>query len=140
MSNRKYVEISKLVKSLETVGYNQNRPDSNYDDGFRAGLRKAARMLSDEPAADVAPVIHARWVRGEELKRLTGKDVDMDFLPIKESNYYCTNCHDTAIFGSVDGNSWDDFVDGYPDLDYFKTIYCPYCGAKMDAKEPSDKE
>ena len=58
----KYVEISKLAKSLNEVAYCNAAPDSAYSEGFRAGLRKSVRMLRDEPSADVVPVIHARWL------------------------------------------------------------------------------
>lgn len=57
------------------------------------------------PSADVTPVVHARWV----------KPVPGDGDPC------CSECKAKQLY--------------LPYVGYFYSKYCPYCGAKMDAKE-----
>ncbi len=60
-------------------------------------------------AADVAPVVHARWITEDNTEGYTGDP-------------RCTACK-----GLLDGEA----VYGYtPGVDSF--FYCPNCGAKMD--------
>lgn len=62
-----------------------------------------AAMFADRiPAADVAPVVHARWVQ----------DADGD--------WYCTNC-DEVVAICESGRERT-----------YRKLYCPNCGAKMD--------
>ena len=56
------------------------------------------------PAADVAPVVHARWVKDEE------------------GEWSCTNCRETVAI-----------CDSGRERTYRKP-YCPNCGAKMDGE------
>lgn len=85
------------------------------------------RVFSDEkPAdrtailevqsADVAPVVHGRWV--------FGKDLPDSFGSINKNKYhlYCSECRNQAFNNSTDNDC--DF-----DMD---TPFCPWCGAKMD--------
>lgn len=58
------------------------------------------------PAADVAPVVHARWVKDEE------------------GEWSCTNCLETVAI-----------CDSGRERTYRKP-YCPNCGAKMDGESP----
>ena len=55
------------------------------------------------PAADVAPVVHARWYLNEDRK------------------WACTNCDGLAIQHPDEPDKWQALTD-----------YCPNCGAKMD--------
>ena len=68
------------------------------------------------PAADVAPVVHGRWV--------FGKDLPDSFGSINKNKYhlYCSECRNQAFNKSTDNDC--DF-----DMD---TPFCPWCGAKMD--------
>lgn len=76
-------------------------PDAHYP-GWYAGL------LENLPAADVAPVVHGRWVPVDEVP------------PCGE--WRCMACGNTRIF--VWDMSTDDMRDCY--------VYCPNCGARMD--------
>lgn len=71
------------------------------------------------PAADVAPVVHGRWVFGKDL-------VD-SFGSINKNKYhlYCSECRNQAFNKTVDND---------PDFDV-DTPFCPWCGAKMDKEE-----
>lgn len=65
-------------------------------------------ILCDIPAADVAPVVHGRWVMTEFVSEDTGI----------WWSWYCSNCGNKYI--------------GLGKLDVLKYKYCPTCGAKMD--------
>ena len=77
MNEKKYVEVNDLLKHL---------PDEPYKGAIR-------RVLHQAPAADVAPVIHARWVNTHS---------DSEFVQCSLCKYpvyaawnvtsYCPNC------------------------------------------------
>lgn len=69
---------------------------------------KSARALKKIPAADVAPVVHGRWISWEEAG---------NFVPSPD-RHECSVCHDAAQV----------LVNGFELL----SDYCPHCGAKMD--------
>ena len=71
-------------------------------------FEKAAQILEKLPAADVAPVVHGRWISWEELG---------NFVPSPD-RHECSVCHDAAQV----------LVNGFELL----SDYCPSCGAKMD--------
>lgn len=60
------------------------------------------------PAADVAPVVHGRWISWEKAG---------NFVPSPD-RHECSVCHDAAQV----------LVNGFELL----SDYCPKCGAKMD--------
>lgn len=68
-------------------------------------FEKAAQMLEKLPAADVAPVVHGRWV-----VRFDG--------PYKRRRCYCSHCGKHSGVGGIAQNQ--------------EKPYCPNCGAKMD--------
>lgn len=70
-----------------------------------ATMIDAKRLLAEMPAADVAPVVHGKWVPSEG---------NPGFL-------VCSACGDCYVVDEwVDGRKWQ---------------YCPACGAKMDGKD-----
>lgn len=64
--------------------------------------------INSIPAADVAPVVHGRWISWEEAG---------NFVPSPD-RHECSVCHDAAQV----------LVNGFELL----SDYCPNCGAKMD--------
>lgn len=62
-------------------------------------------MIGKQPSADVAPVVHGKWLEVEEL--------------FGDIHWKCSAC----------GIEWC-FIDGTPEEN--GTHYCPNCGAKMD--------
>lgn len=64
------------------------------------------------PAADVAPVVHSKWIR-----------TDYD-----EAEWLCMNCKESLCLA-------DAMVDPIEDA---KLFYCPNCGAKMDGGAEDD--
>lgn len=65
-------------------------------------------------AADVAPVVHGRWISWEEAG---------NFVPSPD-RHECSVCHDAAQV----------LVNGFELL----SDYCPNCGAKMDGGADND--
>lgn len=80
-------------------------------DGQPRAIRRAAKIVADFPAADVAPVRHGWW-------QIT------DAYP---HNVYCSECH--KRFAQTHWAVWEDGS--------LPREYCPNCGAKMD-KESED--
>ena len=74
-------------------------------------FKKAAQMLEKLPAADVAPVRHAKWVLIDECVN---------------EGVYCSNCH-KKIYRAEYANQ------------KVKSNFCPNCGAKMDEEVSNDK-
>lgn len=68
----------------------------------------AMGIIKEIPAADVAPVVHGRWISWEEAG---------NFVPSPD-RHECSVCHDAAQV----------LVNGFELL----SDYCPGCGAKMD--------
>ena len=93
MAEKEYIEREKLNDMLEDFCVNE----SFYD------------VLQTIPAADVAPVRHAKWAYG----KLHG-----------QSGYYCSECG--TGFADINPNA---------ELIAKSHDYCPKCGAKMDGGE-----
>ena len=104
-----YIEREALMIALckEIIG------DGDYYNGKDDMQDQIRDMVSQFPAADVAPVRHGRWLHTEEP--LGWKDVDC---------MECSACHDSWIIG-------EDYC--FDDMPLWN--YCPSCGAKMDGCE-----
>ncbi len=74
-----------------------------------ATMADAKREIADMSAADVAPVVHARWE--DSIDEWFGTDV-----------YTCSKCRESYVL-----------VEGTPKENLWH--YCPNCGAKMDGKD-----
>lgn len=79
-----------------------------FADIFCNGLWSAIELIEDAPAADVAPIVHGRWIT---KKAATGKEYTI-----------CSAC-DCAVYYTMAG--------GLAPLDIRNAKYCPNCGAKM---------
>ena len=92
----------KRIKEVYCVGCN------SYN-GVRCracGTGDAIDIIEDAPAADVAPVVHGRWIR-----------------PHWKNNNYCCDCSECGGEAMHRDYQWN--KNGvYP--------ICPHCGAKMD--------
>ena len=67
------------------------------------------KILNQFPAADAVPVRHGRW----------------------DDDHKCTVCRKQALCEEKP----DPYAYGLLTLFYVDSVYCPNCGAKMDAKE-----
>lgn len=68
------------------------------------------------PAADVAPVVHGRWMPVYESEMTGWNPAFAGQDPI--GGYICSNCKHEAIFDCND--------------EYVLSDFCPNCGARMD--------
>ena len=80
--------------------------NKRYTEGWNDCLMRIKSMVSSAPAADVAPVKHARWHRSY-LKW------PWALFKIKNTYCFCTNCMCVVKAKEI-------------------TKYCPECGARMD--------
>lgn len=79
----------------------------------------ANRLIDSIRAADVAPVVHGRWIFGKDLPYSWGQ------TPKNKYHLYCSECLEQAFNRSEDND---------PDFDV-DTPYCPNCGARMGGDE-----
>lgn len=70
-------------------------------------------VICNAPSIDVAPVVHANWVKDDE------------------GHTRCSNCMERLPF--VHCYSDVTYVEWYEEIE--ETMYCPHCGAKMDEQE-----
>lgn len=91
----KYIELETAIEGMWARLY----------DGSITGPEATEKYLRSLPAADVAPVVHARWEPREDAPGFVR----------------CSACRDCNVY--------DDWLDGK------KWQYCPQCGAKMDLTE-----
>lgn len=77
-----------------------------YDKAHKGPPGRARKLIAEAPAADVAPVVHGRWIRYHEA------DLGWD-----EYGYRCSECK----MEIEDKDFWDMFKKR-----------CPNCGVRMD--------
>ena len=98
--------MAEYIDKNATVGILEAMSRSTDCECIKKRLEKAAKRISAIPAADVAPVVHARWMHSRY------EDCSEQFELVK-----CSQCNHEAYamaFYVRGGN------------------YCPACGAKMD--------
>lgn len=101
----RYADLDALEKELnERLAFLRER-NGNYDQ-YTDGFDEAVDRVENFPAADVAPVVHARFIETERPIR-DGKS--------KVYGWECTACKRFTRSPFVD--SWN---------------FCPNCGAKME--------
>ena len=99
----KYVDAEALKAKLRQVYY----------DDFNRDLLSV--IIDDTPAADVAPVMHGRWVRASGM-----------MPPEAFGVYECSLCGWTQDYH-------------IPTRLRQKTPYCPWCGAKLEGNDNADQ-
>ena len=85
---------------------------ANDKDKHRRTWAKAICVLHDMPAADVAPVVHGRWVEQRHT------------FDLPSGGGTCTGTYPTCSLCGA-------FETGL----HLRTAYCPNCGAKMDKED-----
>lgn len=99
-----HIARERALEILNDIGGCGAEPGS-YTAGWDEAINAAYEAIQSEPAADVASVVHGRWIRFKE--------------PDSETGYIHMRC-------SVCSAYWSD----PSHADHFR--YCPNCGAKMD--------
>lgn len=112
MTMAEYIKREATIKAIvDSRNRYYNSASNQYLVGRCDGLDIAAGLLRVAPAADVAPVVHARWIYVEETLATS-------------SGYCCSACRRPRWLS--------------PDVpEVFK--YCPNCGAKMDGGDSDAK-
>lgn len=104
-----YISREATVQKIKQIGA------ENYSGMYaNIGMTHAAQIVKFMPAADVAPVVHGRWV-AEENESISKRN-----RLIKYKTYYCSMC------GRGNGRNMGK--------------YCPHCGARMDEKDGEPNE
>lgn len=103
-----YIDRKALDKAMTIAAANGKDKD-------RRTWAKAICVLHDMPTADVAPVVHGRWISWEKAENL---------VPSPD-RHECSVCHDSAQV----------LVNGLELL----SDYCPSCGAKMGIEDGGEK-
>lgn len=87
-----YIEREAISEEIRKYYY-KNPPNSSYGEGFDRGLDRAQRAILDAPAADVAPVLHGRWLYGDyyDIGDVCS-ECDWDSQMTHPSYRYCPNC------------------------------------------------
>ena len=103
-----YIEREVLIKDVEKSKFYNNHSNALAYATHKHEHDHFLRLIDCQPAADVAPVRHGRWVHDRY------ENCAEEFEIVK-----CSNCSTTA----------------YAMAFYVKTgNYCPNCGAKMDGE------
>lgn len=85
------------------LGISYADPKAFINPAHAEGWNTAIQIINEAPAADVAPVVHGRWIRFKE----------------HDSCYVHMRCSECSAYWSDPSHA-----------DSFR--YCPNCGAKMD--------
>lgn len=101
-----YLDRGSLVARMEY--YKEHTAEES---GEHYAYSVALREIRNAPAADVAPVVHGKWIEQED--------------PMLDFYYTCSVCKEDFYIETT----------GYTEKDMFLYTYCPNCGAKMDYKE-----
>lgn len=104
-----YIEREDTINS-KPEGRNQEQSGKEeYNKGWNDCRRYFVQIIESQTAADVAPVVHGRWIRFKE----------------HDSCYVHMRCSECSAYWSDPSHA-----------DSFR--YCPNCGAKMDEEEHND--
>lgn len=107
-------ELDKIPEYHPLADYEIGTAKRNlHGDLMRGGIRIALRCMEQCPTVDAKPVVHGKWV---------------DRYGLKYANhlYECSVCKNPALYMPVTDSLGSDHI--YQAT----TLYCPYCGAKMD--------
>ena len=115
MAEKEYIERESLIKACKKIihdRWNETTAPVSWSHAYADFIDD----IKDQPAADVAPVRHGRWIllRESEITGFNPEFAGRD--PI--GGYQCSNCKKEAIFGCND--------------EFVLSSYCPNCGARMD--------
>ncbi len=106
-----YITRERALEILNDIGGCGAEPGS-YTAGWDEAINAAYEAIQDEPAADVAPVVHGEWHYNEN-----GRDFGL-------GAWACSCC------GTCNHN-----IPGNPNMNPYiwsGSKFCPNCGAKMD--------
>lgn len=100
-----YIERKALVHHLENC-----IDEVNNTNGYTEDFKTCLRLVKNQPAADVAPMKHGKWIEVQK------ENIWNDIVPVLE----CSACGKYTV--------------GTRGI-MTKSNYCPNCGAKMDLED-----
>lgn len=88
-----YIEREDMINS-KPEGRNQEQPGKEeYNKGWNDCRRCFVRIIESQPTADVAPVIHAHWIRQDEsFTRFKCSNPECGIENCSGFENYCPNC------------------------------------------------
>ena len=102
-----YIEREAISEEIRKYYY-KNPSNSSYEEGFDRGLDRAQRAILDAPAADVALMLHGKWIEPSHL-----------YYGAKQ--YECSLCCSDTFWNK------HSITEKYP--------HCPNCGATMELED-----
>lgn len=88
-----YIKREATIKAIvDSRNRYYNSASNQYLVGRCDGLDIAAGLLRVAPAADVAPVVHGRWVSKNEWTFVCSNCDYVDAYPFDDRYNYCPNC------------------------------------------------
>ena len=88
--SKEYAEREVISEGIRKYYY-KNPPNSSYQEGFDRGLDKAQRVILNAPVADVAPVVHGRWIASHDEFCTCSICKYPVYVGWNQTNY-CPNC------------------------------------------------
>lgn len=93
MTMAEYIKREATIKAIvDSRNRYYNSASNQYLVGRCDGLDIAAGLLRVAPAADVAPVVHGRWVSKNEWTFVCSNCDYVDAYPFDDRYNYCPNC------------------------------------------------
>ena len=89
-----YIEREAISEKIRKYYY-KNPPNFSYGEGFDRGLDRAQRAILDASAADVAPVVHGKWIEQDKYTFGVMYDCSICKNRILDNGHswnYCPNC------------------------------------------------
>lgn len=82
-----YIEKAVALSMHEPPKSNRHYQTDNLDDAYGQGWDDALYSIEHIPAADVAPVVHARWIKGP-----SNPYCSECFVECRDETPFCPNC------------------------------------------------
>ena len=86
-----YIDKTAALSIREPPKSNRYYQTNNLDDAYEQGWDEALSYIEKTPTADVAPVVHGRWIMHDDEFGLTCECSVCHIETMGEGNY-CPNC------------------------------------------------
>lgn len=112
-----YISRNEVYQKLHEAGGCDATDE--WSKGYDAGITEAIDIIDNIPTADVAPIVHGRWLW--MTKKEAASYSSLGFV-VDSENWRCSQCnkHGAGRWWARDNK------------------FCPNCGAKMDESEEEE--
>lgn len=115
------IDANALYREVKTECNPYGKPTIGFDDG-----KKVLELIDAAPAIEATPVRHGRWIEKPPYKDETVKGLEFQIV--------CSECDQQNSSIIFDENS-------VPiGKTFYRSRYCPWCGAKMDKKDGGEEK